>query len=170
MEYNLTINGKTIPTTVDIEEKNKITISAKEKTYNVGFIRVTTNWLHLVVNGKRVNAHIADTESGKEVVLNGNSYLIADADAIEQSMTKKEGTANTPEDITPPMPAVVVRVLVQTGDQVEKGQAVIVVSAMKMETTLYAPFAGTVTKINVAVNDKVTPEQILVEINKEGQK
>jgi len=39
---------------------------------------------------------------------------------------------------------------------------------MKMETTLCAPFDGTVVRINAAVNDKVAPGQILVEIDKEG--
>ena len=71
-----------------------------------------------------------------------------------------------PDMITPPTPAVVVKIQVQTGEQVEKGQAVIVVSAMKMETTLYAPYDGTVVKINTAINDKVAPGQILVEIEK----
>ena len=67
------------------------------------------------------------------------------------------------------MPSVVVRIPVQIGEHVKKGQSVIVVSAMKMETTLCAPFDGTVVKINVAVNDKVAPGQILVEIEKEGR-
>jgi len=35
-----------------------------------------------------------------------------------------------------------------------------------METTLYAPYDGTVLKINAAIKDKVSPGQILVEIEK----
>jgi 3-methylcrotonyl-CoA carboxylase alpha subunit len=62
------------------------------------------------------------------------------------------------------MPAVVTKLLVAEGDPVEKGQGVVVVSAMKMDTTLVAPFDGVVTRINVAEGDKVTPQQVLVDI------
>jgi len=67
------------------------------------------------------------------------------------------------------MPAVVVRIFVQVGEHVKKGQRIIVVSAMKMETTLSAPYNGKVARINAAINDKVAPGQILVEIEKEGE-
>ena len=62
------------------------------------------------------------------------------------------------------MPAVVIRLLVALGDAVKKGQPLIVLSAMKMEATLYAPYAGTVKKINAAAGEQVMPGLILVEI------
>jgi biotin carboxyl carrier protein len=67
------------------------------------------------------------------------------------------------------MPSVVVRIPVSEGDWVRKGQAVIVLTAMKMETTLTAPFPGRVTKINVAEGEKVMPGRILVDIEKEAE-
>ena len=67
------------------------------------------------------------------------------------------------------MPSVVECIMVAEGDLVEKGQSVIVVSAMKMETTLQAPFKGKVLKINVAQGDKVMPGQILAEIEREEE-
>jgi biotin carboxyl carrier protein len=63
------------------------------------------------------------------------------------------------------MPAVVIAVCVNEGDRVEKGQKVVVVSAMKMETTLVAPYTGIITRINVQANDKVMPGDILVNID-----
>ncbi|MBW2139305.1 MAG: DUF2118 domain-containing protein [Deltaproteobacteria bacterium] len=65
------------------------------------------------------------------------------------------------------MPSVVVRVLVNEGDRVEKGQGLLVVTAMKMETTLKAPYAGIVKKINTQPEAKVMPGDILVEIEPE---
>jgi biotin carboxyl carrier protein len=67
------------------------------------------------------------------------------------------------------MPSVVERIMVAEGDLVEKGQSVIVVSAMKMEATLQAPFKGKVLKINVAEGDKVMPGQILADIEREEE-
>ena len=59
--------------------------------------------------------------------------------------------------------------MVAEGDLVEKGQRIIVVSDMKMEETLQAPFKGKVLKINVAEGDKVMPGQILVDIEREEE-
>jgi len=62
------------------------------------------------------------------------------------------------------MPAVVVRVLVREGEEVAKGQGLVVVTAMKMEATLKAPFDGLVKQINTTLQAKVMPGDRLVEI------
>jgi 3-methylcrotonyl-CoA carboxylase alpha subunit len=62
------------------------------------------------------------------------------------------------------MPAIVVLVPVAEGDWVEKGQVVMVISAMKMETSLKAPYGGRITRIKVNEGDKVMPGDILVDI------
>ena len=72
-----------------------------------------------------------------------------------------------PGDVTPPMPSVVVRILVEEGDRVKKGQGLVVVTAMKMETTLKAPYNGRVKAIKTTVDAKVAPGDILVEIEEE---
>ena len=61
-------------------------------------------------------------------------------------------------------PASVVRVLVEVGREVVKGQGLVVVSAMKMEMTLVAPYSGTVKAVNTLVGAQVSPGEILVEI------
>ena len=56
----------------------------------------------------------------------------------------------SPLQCTPTTPSMVAKVLVAAGDLVERGQPVVVLSAMKMETTLVAPHAGRVAALNVA--------------------
>lgn len=170
MEYNLTIFDETISVKTDAEEENTISVSVHEKSFDVGFSRITDNLIHLAVNSRRMNAYISENREGKEIFINGRSYSIIDADALEQAGAKKGGGAKASEDITPPMPAVVISIMVNEGDPVEKGQGIIVVSAMKMETTLYAPYSGIVEKINVSTGDKVMPGEILVDIEKNEEK
>ncbi len=170
MEYNLTIFDETIPVKADSEEENTISVSVNEKSFDVSFFRITDNLIHLTVNGRRMNAYISETREGKEIFINGRSYSITDADALEQAGAKKGGGAKASEDITPPMPAVVISIMVNDGDTVEKGQGVVVVSAMKMETTLYAPYNGTVEKINASIGDKVMPGEILIDLKKNEEK
>jgi biotin carboxyl carrier protein len=61
------------------------------------------------------------------------------------------------------MPGRVVRVLVEEGQEVEQGQGVLVLEAMKMENEVAAPRAGTVGRIRVSTGDKVeTGEELAV--------
>jgi len=166
VEYNLAILDETVPVTVTMKEENTMSVSVHEKSFIVGFSRITDNQIHLTVDGTAMNVYVADSREGKEIFINGRSYCIRDADALEQAGTKKAGGLKTSEDITPPMPAVVVSIMVKEGDPIEKGKGVVVVSAMKMETTLYAPYNGIVEKVNVSIGDKVMPGQILVDIKK----
>ena len=57
-----------------------------------------------------------------------------------------------------------VDVLVKEGDEVKAGQPVLISEAMKMETEIQAPIAGTVKVVHVAKGDRVTPGDLLIEI------
>jgi methylmalonyl-CoA carboxyltransferase 1.3S subunit len=62
-----------------------------------------------------------------------------------------------------PISGIVVRVTAQMGQQIQVGDGVLVLEAMKMETDITAPVAGKVGKINVKVGDSVKGGQVLVE-------
>lgn len=62
------------------------------------------------------------------------------------------------------MPGKVVRVLVGVGDQVEAGQGMLVVEAMKMQNELKAPRAGRVTSIEIKAGDSVSAGAVLAQI------
>ena len=64
-------------------------------------------------------------------------------------------------DIVAPMQGTILKVLVNEGDEVEAGQALMVLEAMKMETTIAAPSAGKVSKIEVAAGGSVAAGQSL---------
>jgi len=72
--------------------------------------------------------------------------------------------ANLPGHITTAMPGNIVDVLVKEGDKVKIGQAVLITEAMKMETEIQTPVAGTVKAVHVIKGDRITPGEILVEI------
>ena len=76
----------------------------------------------------------------------------------------KRKQASAPGDVTTSMPGNIVDVLVKEGDVVKAGQAVLVTEAMKMESEVQAPIAGTVVAVHVAKGDRVTPGEVLVEI------
>lgn len=64
--------------------------------------------------------------------------------------------------ITAPMPGIVIRYQVEVGSEVNAGDAVVIVEAMKMENSLPAPISGKVKAINFKPGDKVAKDDILV--------
>lgn len=72
--------------------------------------------------------------------------------------------ASEPGHVTTPLPGNVVDVLVNVGDSVSSGQALMVVEAMKMETELLAKVDGIVESVAVKKGDRVTPGEVLMAI------
>jgi propionyl-CoA carboxylase alpha chain len=68
------------------------------------------------------------------------------------------------------MPGSVVAVHAQVGDVVEEGRPLLVLEAMKMQHTITAPHAGTVTELDVAVGDQVAGGAVLVVVDNPEEK
>ena len=68
--------------------------------------------------------------------------------------------------VTSPMPGKVISIRVKEGDQVKKGDALLIIEAMKMENMIVSPRDAVVKAINVAVNDRVESSTVLVEFEK----
>lgn len=69
-----------------------------------------------------------------------------------------------PAPIIAPMPGLIVRVNVSTGDRVEAGQGIVVMEAMKMENELRATAGGTVKRVAVSAGTAVEKGALLVEL------
>ncbi len=67
--------------------------------------------------------------------------------------------------IKAPIPGMVTRVLVNVGDEVDAGQPVVVLEAMKMENEIRAPLAGRVTAVHIQPQRTVIREEVMVEIS-----
>jgi len=71
--------------------------------------------------------------------------------------------ADTSNLLLCPMPGVIVSVLVEEGQEVQDGQALAIVEAMKMENTLRAEKKSVVSKINAAAGDNLAVDEIIME-------
>lgn len=67
--------------------------------------------------------------------------------------------------INSPMPGKILAVKAEAGKIVKKGEAIIVLEAMKMENEIVAPQDGTIASINVAVGSSVEPGEVLATMN-----
>ncbi|MDA8134349.1 MAG: hypothetical protein M0T82_06975 [Desulfobacteraceae bacterium] len=172
MEYNLMVNQEKLSVQSVISKgagisQGHIQIQMENRSCEAEFVNVSDHQVLIHVDGKIFNAYVSHYGNTKTVVLRGRSYEITDADLMEETSSGKKSFLNTASVVASPMPAVVIGILVKIGDRVEKGQGLVIVSAMKMETTLFAPFEGRVSGIHTNIGDKVMPARILVDIEKD---
>lgn len=67
--------------------------------------------------------------------------------------------------VTAPMPGTILKVNVNSGDAVKKGQVLLILEAMKMENEITAPKDGTVASVNVAKGTAVSAGDVMVSIS-----
>ena len=117
------------------------------------------------------------TQSGRySVVVNGSRYNVEVSegfnDSIQvKSITEVEGKSvksaksavagATENDIVASLPGAVHKILVSTGDHVKKGQAIVVLEAMKMEIEVKAPKDGVIGSIEVSKGQSVANNQVV---------
>jgi len=103
---------------------------------------------------------------GHRVTVNGKTFDV-DVQTSEDASEAGVARSSTEEvDVNASMPGVVLRVLATAGDQVNQGDTVIVLEAMKMEVNATASVAGTVANIDVKQGDHVANGQRLATIAK----
>lgn len=61
------------------------------------------------------------------------------------------------------IPGTIRQILIKEGDTVSENQVILVLEAMKMMNTIYAPFAGKIKSIQIKVGDRIPKGQLMVE-------
>ncbi|QLK85748.1 pyruvate carboxylase [Staphylococcus sp. 17KM0847] len=112
-------------------------------------------------------------EAGMRTVffeMNGQARHIQIKDENIQAthLSKTKADKGNPEHIGTQMPGTVVEVKVSVGEVVEAGQSLIITEAMKMETTVQAPFKGVVKAVHIQNNDNIETGDLLIELEKEA--
>ena len=93
--------------------------------------------------------------------MDGGSCRLRLVDPLD--VTQYEATASADAVVRAPLPGKIIDLRVKAGDTVSKGQALLVLEAMKMEHTLVAPADGTVKSLRYAVGEQVPEGAELVE-------
>ena len=109
-------------------------------------------------------------EAKREYSLNGETHIIVGSERFSaevrdprslRSRRAAAGAAAGPAKINSPMPGMVVRLLVNVGDEVEAGQGLLVVEAMKMQNEIKSVKKGKIAQIAVKENSAVNAGDLL---------
>ena len=111
------------------------------------------------VDGQLFNVQVGPEGSIDEITPAGGAKLEASVSSSTAAVANSEG-----EDVPAPLAGNIFKVLVNVGEQVEEGDVLIIMEAMKMETEIRAPKSGTVQAINIKEGDAVTVAQSLFTI------
>ncbi|MEU4133188.1 acetyl/propionyl/methylcrotonyl-CoA carboxylase subunit alpha [Streptomyces wuyuanensis] len=134
---------------------------AKDTAPGAGAATITVE-----IDGLTHAFHHAAAPGGTWLGRDGDSWYVQDHDPVAASLS---GAARQGADtLAAPMPGTVTVVKVAVGDEVEAGQSLLVVEAMKMEHVISAPHAGTVTELDVTPGTTVVMDQVLAVVAPHG--
>lgn len=148
---------------------NQFEFDAKELT-QLDIVPIDAHHFHILKNGEAYHAEVVHQDFVNKqftIKINGNDYNIALADEYDQ-LVKKLGltTAVTykVKDIKAPMPGMVLSVNVEPGQTVSRGDALLILEAMKMENVIKSPGDGVVKAVRAEKGMAVDKGAVLIEM------
>lgn len=167
MEFEFTLNGEKRRVVTDARSP-RAEVTVDGTAYEVDWVRIRDGVVSLLLNGRSHTVQVAGTDEGVVVQVGGHRYSLGTGSRDDSSAVAVGAASGGGGVIKAPMPGSVVKVMVEEGDEVEAGQSVVVVEAMKMENEVRSPVDGTVTRVNVAAGDAVGTSEVMVEIEPAG--
>lgn len=136
------------------------------KNYEAKIINDEGSTLEVELNGKTYNVEMDETDKATPVAIRPAVSAPRPAAATNTSANAAPAPAgNKTKTIKSPLPGVVLNVKVNPGEQVKKGQIVMVLEAMKMENEIEATADGTVSVINKQKGDSVMEGDTLITLS-----
>ena len=148
-------------------------------------LREGAGGLEVVVDGARFRPDVQEAAPGVHLLTDGDAretfHAVRDGDVVhlwwrgQAYAVQEESEAyraahrhHGSGGLEAPMPGKVIAVRVEPGQDVTRGQELLVVEAMKMENGIRAPRDGRVKTVSARVGDMVNPGLVLVELEPEG--
>ena len=128
--------------------------------YKVRYESFDKNRLNFTMDGTRYSRLYCHGDIGIIVNFDGESAVIT-----PQNLKNQQDADLAGDKIISPMPGRITEILASDGDQVKKGQPVVRMEAMKIETTLTAGKSGVLKGLISKVDDTVSDGEIIAEIH-----
>jgi biotin carboxyl carrier protein len=167
VKYLVTVNDLSL--TVDISEQAgelQVLVDGRPMSSSV----VTDQEHHrtlMLLDSRSFDAEVYHSNGVTSVLLAGREFPCIVEDERLVSIRRVAGLTTTSHDtvVKAPMPGLIVRILKETGETVNKGESLLIVEAMKMENELKSPINGRVIDIHVAIGRPVDKGQSLITLS-----
>lgn len=143
-------------------------VSVNGTIYEVDFESVSGQPVYsLIVDGKSHEAYVQESDDEWQVLLRGRLYPVKVEDEREKRLRAAAGggVAETGEyHLKAPMPGLVVTINIEEGQEITKGQVLLILESMKMQNELKAPRDGVISRIKVKAGESVEQKQVLLSL------
>jgi acetyl/propionyl-CoA carboxylase alpha subunit len=169
MEIELEVDGSVFSFDIDKIKNNNYDISVNGEKFEAGIRLCEAGYIEMILDGHQLEFYISTDNDGngyvsfKGFIFKVNRHdILAGSHAILGSLDSGDGKSDG--KIISPMPGKVIKINVKKGEEVKRGQTLLIVEAMKMENNISAPADGVVEEVNVKVGDMVNSSVRLVMI------
>jgi 3-methylcrotonyl-CoA carboxylase alpha subunit len=144
-------NHRELPLRLDLQSVLTYTLQIKDKTYFIQLQEKTDYSLRFSMNNRIQTMQIIQCQQQLWVICDGIEYTLQNIEQLHTTNVAHEQQGH----LTAPMPGAIVTVHVKAGDKVQKDDCLVVIEAMKMEHSIYAPCEGVVREVFYAAGDRV---------------
>ena len=168
MSYELVIGDKNLNAEIISKDGNQYTIVLDDKEYKLNLIEVEPGIYSLMDENQSINIELTTDKNNRKkynvsVAYDNFDIEVLDA-AAKYAKYRKGADGDDNNIISSPMPGIVVKVLVQEGDEVKADETVIIISAMKMESEYKVKKDRKIIKVLVKEGEIIDSNQPLIEI------
>jgi biotin carboxyl carrier protein len=160
MKYELEIQGRQV--SIELDQRNgRVHARVGSRHYDLDVVSPAEGVYTLLSADRVYEACVWTIEPNSfRVQIGGHLFPTSIIDRKHRRSTIERGIEGR-QKLVAPMPGKVVRVLLAAGDEVVKGQGVLVVEAMKMQNEIKSPKSGHVVEVRVTEGATVNANQVL---------
>jgi biotin carboxyl carrier protein len=157
MKYFVTIDEQEHAVDVVVHPSGELSVTLEGRAYSNDVVVLEDGALSVRIDGKVLDLTVEGTPPDVSVIASGHRvYVKVESDRLRAAAAARRGGGGAGERaISAPMPGRVVKVLVVPGDEVQAGQGVVVIEAMKMENELKAKGPGKVAEVHVKPGEAI---------------
>jgi biotin carboxyl carrier protein len=154
--------------TLDIQAV-KENILVNNEPFNWDLLKISDNKFHVLKDNKSFNAEVVEANYAEKIFklkINQNIYTVNlkdRTDLLLEKMGMSNVASNKLKELKAPMPGLIFELKVKVGDEIQKGDVLLILVAMKMENAIKAAGNGKVKSIKVKLNDTVDKGQVIME-------
>jgi biotin carboxyl carrier protein len=148
-----------------VRDRDQVTAKVGDREYQLEVTHPEPNILSLRDNGKVTEVFVSPAEGHTKATVNGHEF---EFELIDPKRLRGSGAdaahAGGAAEIKTAMPGKVVRILLEAGAEVRKGEPVLVIEAMKMQNEMKSPKDGVIKELRATEGSTVNAGDVLVVI------
>lgn len=161
--YNIKVGEKSFEILIKGE-----TVVVNGKPLEFDMVHLEGDRHHLIIDNKSYDLEVVDydlKEKNIQIKVNNQMTTVSvktEMDLLLKKMGLNNHQNNVARDVGAPMPGLILDVVVNEGDEVKKGDKLLVLEAMKMENIIKSPGDGKIKSIAIAKGESVDSGQKLI--------